>query len=119
MKKNFTIPFIFLLFSAFRAHAQGRDPAAAEALFKEGRKAADAGDYETACVRFRESERLDAAVGTEFNLADCEEHRGKLAEAWQLFRRTLEQLTPTDERWSIAKDREQSLAGRVPKLIVR
>ncbi|MFO0567610.1 MAG: hypothetical protein U0263_18270 [Polyangiaceae bacterium] len=56
--------------------AQGRDATAAEALFNAGRDAVKAGDYPTACAKFRESNRLDPAPGTVLNLADCEEHLG-------------------------------------------
>src|SRR5688572_21714651 len=47
------------------AHAQGaRDPIGAEALFRQGRAAADEGDFQTACAKFAESQRLDPSAGT-------------------------------------------------------
>ena len=64
------------------AMADTRDPAAAEALFEAGRQAATRGDWTTACPKFAESQRLDPAPGTLLNLADCEEHLGHLASAW-------------------------------------
>src|SRR5690242_9683425 len=58
-----------------------RDREVADALFWEGRAAADAGDFATACEKFAQSLRLDAAAGTLFNLAHCEERVGRFASA--------------------------------------
>src|SRR5262245_31877335 len=77
---------------AARAQESQLSVSAAEALFEEGRSALAAGDLDLACARFRESNRLDPAVGTVLNLADCEEKRGKLATAWTLFRRASTEL---------------------------
>ena len=62
-----------LLFSAHGRAEDSRDPAAAEELFRQGRAAAQRKDFSTACAKFRESNRLDPAVGTVFNIADCDE----------------------------------------------
>jgi hypothetical protein len=99
--------------------AEGRDPAAAEALFREGRAAAQKGNWDVACPKLRESERLDPAAGTLLNLADCEEHRGKVATAWQLFRQVAESLPESDERVPLAKRRAADLEKRLPHLTVR
>lgn len=104
------------LFAVTPAIAQPRDRAAAEALFRAGREAADKGDYATACKRFEESERLDPALGTLFNLADCKEKQGKLASAWQLFREVAQRLSDSDERAQIASERATSLEPRLPRL---
>jgi hypothetical protein len=101
------------------ARAGGNDPAAAEALFRDGRAAAQKGDWDTACPKLRESQRLDPAAGTLLNLADCEEHRGKVATAWQLYRQVVESLPDTDERVPLAKKRAADLERRLPHLTVR
>ncbi|HEY3818869.1 MAG TPA: hypothetical protein VGL81_16975 [Polyangiaceae bacterium] len=100
--------------SATRAEAA--DPVTAEALFREGRRAIEAGNYVVACAKFEESNRLDPAPGTLLNLADCEEGRGQLARAWQHFQQLYEELPPTDERRAIADSRARSLGRRTPKL---
>jgi hypothetical protein len=92
--------------------AQGT--AAAEALFNDARKAMDAKDYDTACKRFRESNRLDPAVGTMLNLATCEDKRGHVATAWELFRGALEKLPPSDPRHDYAKAQVDRLEPRLP-----
>jgi hypothetical protein len=105
--------------AAGSARAAGNDPAAAEALFRDGRAAAQKGDWETACPKLRESQRLDPAAGTLLNLADCEEHRGKIATAWQLYRQVVESLPESDERVPFAKKRAADLERKLPHLTVR
>jgi hypothetical protein len=101
------------------AWAQAKDPAAAEALFREGRALSDAGDIAGACAKFRESDRLDPAVGTTFNIADCEERLGHLARAWTLFDEVAQRLPAADKRRDVAKKRAAALEPRLPKLSVR
>src|SRR5262245_10219582 len=101
------------------ALAQATDPAAAEALFREGRTLADAGDYAGACSKFRESERLDPAIGTVFNIADCEERQGHLARAWTLYREVAQRLPQSDGRRAIAEQRVSALEPKLPRLNVR
>jgi hypothetical protein len=67
------------------AVAQGSDPASAQVLFDEGRKAMARGDFAAACPQLAESHRLDPAIGTLLNLADCYEKSGKTASAWSRF----------------------------------
>jgi len=107
-----------LLALARPLHAQG-DPAAAEALFREGRALSDAGDIAGACAKFRESARLDPAIGTTFNIADCEERLGHLARAWTLFGEVVQRLPATDKRHEVAQKRAAALEPRLPKLSVR
>jgi len=108
-----------LLFSAHSRAEEPRDSASAEALFRQGRVAADKRDFATACAKFRESNRLDPAVGTVFNLADCEENLGRLATAWTLFQEVAQRLPADDDRRAIARRRAQALEGRVPLLSVQ
>jgi hypothetical protein len=62
--------------------AEGAEPTTAEALFREARELIAKGDYAAACPKLEESQRLDPAPGTEFNLARCYELTGRLASAW-------------------------------------
>jgi hypothetical protein len=105
-----------LIVSLASGDARAADPAAADVLFREGRRAADAGNYITACAKFEESNRLDPAPGTLLNLADCEENRGQLARAWQHFEELYDAVPPSDERHGIAGARARSLEKRLPKL---
>jgi tetratricopeptide (TPR) repeat protein len=101
------------------AVAQARDSAAAEALFSEGRRAFDAGDYVTACDKFEESQRLDPAAGTLINLAACEERLGRIASAWQSWREALRTLRRDDDRYPVVERRAKEMEARVPRLEVR
>jgi hypothetical protein len=101
------------------AHAQAKDPAAAEALFREGRALSDAGDIAGSCAKFRESSRLDPAVGTTFNLADCEERLGHLATAWTLFDEVAQRLSAADKRHTVSQARASALEPRLPKLSIK
>jgi len=98
------------------ASAQG-SAAAAEALFEQGRQDMAAGNFDAACEKFRQSDKLDPeAVGTRFNLADCEEQRGNFATAWELFKAVEGKVPEGDERHAIAKARRESVEPRVPKV---
>jgi len=116
MRLAILYPALVLTLAPAMAWADGTDPPSAEALFREGRRAADDGDYATACPKFQESYRLDPAPGTLLSMADCEENRGQLARAWQHFRQLCDQLPATDERKAIADARARALEPRAPKL---
>jgi len=64
------------------AFAQNANAAAAEALFREGKKLYESKSYSEACEKLQESQRLDPASGTLLALALCHEADGKLATAW-------------------------------------
>jgi hypothetical protein len=101
------------------ASAGAQDSAAvAEALFQEGRAAMELKDYETACRKLRESDRIDPQPGTKLNLASCEEARGKLATAWALYRAVVDAVPPTDDRRPEAQARADAVGPRVPKLVL-
>ena len=96
-----------------------RDPVTAEALFRAARKAVAAGDHAAACEKFKESNRLDPAVGTELNIAICEEELGSLATAWQRYQHVVHKLSRADRRYRVAAERAQKLEPRVPRLVIQ
>jgi len=104
---------------AMPARAGGRDPAAAEVLFRDGRARMEAGDVAGACPKFAESLRLDYAPGSLLNLAACEERLGRLASAWQHYVQLSELLPPSDERRGYARERAATLERRLPRLTIR
>lgn len=111
-----------LLITAFvamwtRSAAAGdADTAAADALFRAGRAALASGDIALACSRFAESYRLDPAVGTVMNLADCEERAGRLDVALAHFAEARDALAPWDFRMRVVEKRIADLDKRVPRL---
>jgi hypothetical protein len=61
----------------------------AQALFEQARKLMDEGNYDSACPKFVESQRLDPATGTLLNLGLCYTKAGKTASAWDAFKQAL------------------------------
>jgi hypothetical protein len=104
------------LLAAPAASAQAGD---ADALFRQGRQAAERGDYDTACARFQESFKADPATGTLLNLGDCEEHRDHLATALRHYQTAMGKLTLNDDRLSIVNERVTSLRGRAARVFIK
>ncbi len=73
-----------------------------------------------ACPKLEESERLDPGKGTEFNLADCYEHTGRVTSAWILFTRVVAESHESNlvVHETLARQRADALALRVPHLVV-
>lgn len=87
-------------------------------LFEEGRELAKVAAYKEACDRFARSYDLDPADGTAVNFADCQEHLGHLAFAWQLFTRA-GSSKENPVRAQYARDRAAALEPRLGTVIVR
>ncbi|HEX3760713.1 MAG TPA: hypothetical protein VHW23_18490 [Kofleriaceae bacterium] len=62
--------------------------AEAEELFQEGKRLMAKGDTAQACEKFEASDRVEAASGTELNLARCRETNGQFASAWAAYLKT-------------------------------
>ncbi len=101
---------------AFSRPALAQDAAAAEALFRSAREAAEQGDWVTACDRFEESKRLEPAPGTVLNLARCREKLGQVASAWKSYNEAAQRLPARDERRAFARKKALELEARVPHL---
>lgn len=101
--------------------AEPSDPAAAEALFAEGKALMQQGDYERACPKLEESYRLDPATGALLALGLCHEGQGKLATAWAelLNVAALANAEHNPEREQAARQRAESLGSRLAFLIVQ
>ena len=98
--------------------AAGTNSAAAEALFDDGRRLFDAEDYESACPKFAESQRLEAATGTLLNLAHCYEKLGRLATAWSTWREAAASAAREDqaEREAHARAKAEELKPMLARL---
>lgn len=92
----------------------------AEQLYEQGKSLAAAGNYASACPLFEESQRLEPAIGTQFNLADCYERVGRRASALALFREVIRvaQMSGKQERQRAAEDRARSLQGNVRRIVI-
>ena len=100
------------------AHAQAS--AAAEQLFQDARKLADAKRYSEACPKFLASQKVEPAIGTLLNLADCYEKNNQLASAWAKFHEAiaLAQRSNKPQREQTAKERADKLEPRLIKLTI-
>lgn len=93
----------------------------AEALFQQGKKLMAAGNVAEACDKFEASDRLEASVGTELNLADCREKNGQLASAWAAFLKaagTAKRAGNDGAREAEAKRRATALTSRLSYLTI-
>jgi len=102
-----------------RAYAQSAS-AQAQSLFDEGRKLMKAGKTVEACAAFESSQKLDPAVTTLLNLADCREANQQLATAWGVFgdANRLARTTNNDKLARVASNHVQKLAPRLSKLTI-
>ena len=111
---SFAVPALLCASPAVHAGS-----AEAEAAFRDGRKAVQAGDWATACTKFAESERIEPAPGTLLNLADCEDHTGQLVSAHEHFGVAASGFPRGDNRRTLALAREAQLDKRIVRLTLR
>jgi hypothetical protein len=99
--------------------ARAAEPvAAAEQLFQEARVLVAAGDYAAACPKLEASQKLEPAVGTQFNLADCWEHVGRTASAHAMFMQVarIARAAGKFEREKSARERASALEPKLARV---
>jgi hypothetical protein len=101
------------------ASSSDSQPTDAERAFALGREAMRATDFEAACRRFEESERLSPAPGTILNLALCEERLARVRGAATHFEEFLARVAPDDDRRDMAQAHLAAVRDRLPHLVVR
>lgn len=114
---------VFALVPALHApalRAQERDPAAAEVLFREGKKLLNEGKLEQACPKLAESYALDPATGSLLATALCYERAGKLASAWAAYTEAASRAKQEgrSDREQSARSSADRLEPRLSRLIV-
>jgi hypothetical protein len=97
--------------------AAAQNKAAAEAAFKEARRLLGQGNVAEACPKFEASLKLDPALGTQLNLADCYERVGRTASAWANFIEVAEKDV-RKARAAEARRRAKALEPRLSRLTV-
>jgi hypothetical protein len=90
----------------------------AEQKFREGRTAMEAKNYDEACTKFAESQKLEPAPGTLLNLGECEEQRVHLIAAAAAFKEAASTFK-NPQKQSFAQQRFTAITARIPKLIVK
>jgi hypothetical protein len=87
-------------------------------MFQDARALVQKGDYAAACPLLEQSQKLDAAVGTQFNLADCYEHVGRTATAYAVFNDVarIARAAGKFERERSAKERAAALEPKLARV---
>lgn len=94
----------------------------ADRLFYEGNALTQAGKYAEACPKFEQSLKLDdGAFGTEFNLADCEEHLNRNASAYHHFERVVQyaKIAGKTQREQAARERMDKLKDKLGWILIK
>ncbi len=104
----------------FASGVAAREPALAEQLFAEGKKAMALGNSAAACAAFTASQAADPSVGALLNVARCHEESGKTATAWAEYRAAaaLANQRGEDERRRGAQEHADQLERRLSRLSV-
>ncbi len=92
--------------------------AQADRLFKDGRRAAERGDFAQACRNFEDSFRLDPGVGTLINIGDCAEHLGDLERAYSSYRTAVARMSESDDRAPRVRSRLDAIDQHAAKLAI-
>ena len=110
---------LFAVATSPRAVAQSAS-VQAQSLFDEGRKLLAAGKLAQACAAFDSSQKLDPAVTTLLNLADCREQNQQLATAWGAFveARRMAKASNNTKLSRVATTHAQKLEPRLSKLAI-
>jgi len=92
----------------------------AQSLFDEGRKLFQAGKLAEACAAFESSQKLDPAITTLLNLADCREQNHQLATAWGTFvdANRMARDKNNDKLARVASNHAKKLEPRLSKLTI-
>lgn len=103
-----------------RAAADSRESAAAR-LFEEARALQLKGHQDDACARFEASEKLEPAVGTLLNLAECAARKGATATASQRYRQAAAMAArrADAEREALATREGDALEQRLSRMVLR
>ncbi len=103
------------------AQTAAQDPAAAQALFEEGRSLMQQKRYDQACAKFAESQRLGPASGTLLNLGECHAKANRSASAWAAFNQAIALARSANQadREQYAKERIAEIEGSLVKLALK
>jgi len=94
---------------------------ASRALFDEARRLMQGGQFQEACPKLEESQRLRSGIGTQFNLAECYEKVGRYASSWSLYLRVAADTKALGQpdREQVARARAAALEPRVARLLLQ
>lgn len=102
------------------ARGQSGGSALADELFIQAKSLMESEQFQEACDKFEESQRLDPAVGTLLNLAHCHEKVGRFASAWTEYSEvvTVAARQGRPDRVTFAEERLKEIEGHLSKLTI-
>ena len=92
----------------------------AKAMFEEGLRLYNKGQYEPACERFERSIDLHPNINNRGKLAECYEKVGRVASAWRLYQQVEQRARAIgdERRANVARDRVTALQPRLARMII-
>jgi len=92
----------------------------AEKLFNDARALMAKGKFETACPKLEESQKLDPAPGTKYQLAVCLENTGRPATALAHYLEVAElaKAAGFKDKEKVARDKAAALEPTVPRIVI-
>ena len=117
--RRWLVSLIVVAAGASRVHAQSAS-VQAQSLFDDGQRLMQAGKLAEACAAFESSQKLDPAVTTLLNLADCREQNHQLATAWGTFvdANRMARTSNNDKLARVATTHAHKLEPRLSKLTI-
>jgi hypothetical protein len=111
---------LLMFVSTLAVPSRADDPAAAEALFQEGKRLMDEGLLDQACAKFEGSMVAEPTVGAALNVARCHELAGRTATAWVEYKKAagMAKSAGQEERRRGALTLADELEQRLPRLTV-
>ena len=121
MGRMWRVALVVVTIAATAAPAAAQDRAAAEALFQQGRRLANAGKHAEACAKFAASDKLDPSVGARLQLGRCNREQGKTASAWLAYKdaENLATRNGDSRRAAVARAEAARLEPRLSYVILR
>lgn len=128
MKRTALAVFVLLVITAHAQESRGADPledfpdaAAGQNLFEEAHALIQRSRFDEACPKLEESDRLERAVGTEYNLAVCYELSHHPASARRMYVKVAIFASQSGKESTAkdARDRAKKLDAVVPRLVLK
>jgi hypothetical protein len=113
---------LIVLLSMVASHARAdATSAAAQLAFDKGKELMAKEHYAEACPTLARSFELEAAIGTQFMLAECYEKLGQVASAWRHYVAVADTAARVNQRdrESYARTRADEVRKRVPTVTLR
>lgn len=112
---------LFYGLPAVAAEPNEGDRVQAQRLFDEAMDLMQRGQYQLACQKFEQGQRLAPAIGNQFNLAECYEQTARMASAWIHYTQVADaaHARGETEREEVARERAKNVEPRVSFVTIK